>query len=77
MTINVQVREELFQFGSYLEWVGRAAMWFRRAGHTCESTICIDQNGLICSRGKQFGEAVYPITVYAIDDVPFPTKEAK
>ena len=67
----VQVRELLFEFASHAQWVRTAPYLFRQHGHSSESTLCVDQNGLICARGKQFGEAVYPVMVFAIDDPPF------
>jgi hypothetical protein len=74
--ISVQVRDYLFEFTSFNDWVGRAQIAFLNMGHTSESTICVDQNGLICTRGKYFAKAKYPVRVYAIDDAPYMPKGA-
>lgn len=69
--VLVCVGELLFEFSSFNDWVRHAQLWFRDAGHTSGSTLCVDSHGLICTRGKMFSIAHYPIYVYAIDDPPF------
>ena len=71
MKIKIQVIEYLFHFIGMNDWIDHAQMRFRNHGHTAESTICVDRNGLVCVRGKQFGEAAYPISVYAVDEAPY------
>lgn len=71
MKITVQVFEALFQFSSGEDWIASATVRYRSYGHTSESTIAVDSNGMICARGRHFGLAVYPVTVYAIDAAPF------
>jgi hypothetical protein len=61
----------LFHFENFQDWVCTAQIAFRNLGHTHETTLCVDQNGMVCNRGKQFKEAAYPVSVYAIDDPPF------
>ena len=69
--ISVNVGEELFQFTSMNDWIRKAQLAFREHGHTSESTLCVDSEGLICTWGKMFRVAKYPIRVYAIDDPPY------
>jgi hypothetical protein len=69
--VRILVREELFRFVTMRDWVVHAPARFRQVGHTSGSTICVDANGLVCARGKQFNEAVYPVRVFSIDDPPF------
>lgn len=69
--IDVKVGELLFEFSSFDDWCDRAQILFRNHGHDSRSAMCVDSDGLICTRGKQFAEAVFPVRVYAIDDPPF------
>ena len=69
MTIQVQVGREEFSFASYQDWVARAQDRFRSAGllgHSHEY-VCIDSAGWICTCGRNFRTAQYPVTVYLID----------
>jgi hypothetical protein len=73
MKIRVNVIEPLFNFLSQDDWIRNAQKMFRAHGHTSQSTLCVDADGLICVRGKQFSVAKYPVMVYAIDDAPYET----
>ncbi len=68
---RILVREVLFTFKDFRDWVNHAQGMFRAFGHTAGSTLCVDLRGMICTRGKHFQEARYPVTVYAIDDPPY------
>lgn len=69
--IWIQVFEELFQFASMADWVSAAQIRFRNHGHTSQTAICVDSNGMVCVRGKQFATAVYPVRVFALDEAPY------
>lgn len=71
LRVKVRVLEELFHFSSMDDWINAAQLRFRNHGHTAQTTICVDQDGMICVRGKQFKTAVYPIRVYAVDEAPY------
>jgi len=69
--LHVQPIEELFHFIHFKDWMQTAQMRFRNHGHTNESTICVDEAGMVCTRGKYFKQAKYPVRVYAVDDPPY------
>ena len=71
LMLKIRVREELFHFIHFQDWIDHAQLRFRVHGHNAESTICVDQTGLICTRGKHFQLAKYPVRVYAVDDAPY------
>ena len=71
VSLRILVREELFHFISFEDWVNFAQIRFRNHGHDSRSAICVDSDGMICTRGKQFREARYPVRTYAVDDRAF------
>ena len=71
VSLRIVVREELFHFIHFDDWVNSAQIRFRNHGHDSRSAICVDSDGVICTRGKQFREARYPVRIYAVDDRAF------
>jgi hypothetical protein len=71
LKLRVKVIEEVFHFVSFDDWVESAKRRFRNNGHTAESVICVDRNGMICTCGREFKIALYPVRVYAITKAPF------
>lgn len=71
MTLTIHVREEVFHFISMEDWIHHAYSRYRNHGHTSETTIAVDQKGIVVCRSKQFEHAAYPVRVYAIDDAPY------
>lgn len=71
MTIQINVLDELFHFISFDDWLEHAQLRFRNSGHTNSSAVCIDAVGMVCTRGKHFKTAKFPVRVYAVDDPPY------
>lgn len=69
---TIQVGENLFAFVNLDDWIDHAQVRFRRSGHTSQTTICIDDDGHVCTRGAHFKIAKYPVNVFAIDNAPYP-----
>ncbi len=69
--IRIKPIEELFHFIHFDDWINHAQKRFRNHGHTNQSTICVDEAGMVCTRGKHFKQARYPVRVYAVDEAPY------
>lgn len=70
MKVEIDVDGEMFHFDSEQEWVNKAQSWFANSGVRRGHYICIDANGRVCEKGKEFmratAEKTYPITVYKL-----------
>jgi len=71
LKVRISVLEELFHFVSMDDWIASAQLRFRNYGHTAQTAICVDSDGTVCLRGKQFNTARYPVRVYAVDEAPY------
>ena len=67
--IEITVGTEAISFAYFQDWVNHAQDRFRAAGLIGRSHeyICIDRTGNICTCGKNFKTATYPVIVYLID----------
>lgn len=78
MTLEITVGAEVIRFSSYQDWIARAQDKFRDAGLIGRSHeyVCIDTAGRICTCGKNFKTAQYPVAVFLIDPTPTAHPEA-
>ena len=64
----IQLGQALFRFENFADWVNHTKSKFRNAGVGSYEVVCIDATGHICTIGKYFKDADYPITVYRVRD---------
>ena len=66
--MTIKPGEKLFQFASKQDWINKAQRIWRFHGVRAESTVCVDQQGRICTIGLHFMAAerdnAYPIEVF-------------
>lgn len=69
-TIKIQIKDEMFSFGSEQEWINKAQSWFSNYGLPHGHYICVDNIGRVCTKGSEFmratREETYPIKVYEL-----------
>jgi len=65
--VTIKTLGVLFRFQSFGDWEATATMRFRNCGHTADTVIAVDREGMVCVRQPHFKDAKYPVTVYAID----------
>ena len=52
--MTIKPGEKLFQFASKQDWINKAQRIWRFHGVRAESTVCVDQQGRICTIGLHF-----------------------
>jgi len=66
--MTIEPGEKLFQFASEQDWINKAQRIWRFHDVRSDDTVCVDQQGRICTIGLHFMAAerdnAYPIEVF-------------
>ena len=67
--ITIMVGDEIFSFSDFEEWCDTAKYKFESAGFVGRRAICVDSQGRLCFRGKDFmlarDDGSFPIRVFS------------
>jgi len=72
MEILLEVKEELFRFSDFDDWVNNAPERYVNGGIPPKYTVALDTGGRTCLSGKEFmtarDEGTFPVIVYSLKD---------